>query len=135
MKRQLTSITSKFVLGILLLTGVFAAQGQSIDKVSESEPAVVKYLGVQEDLVLFNVHFKNPGGQKFSVIVKDQDNTQLFQRVYTDKNFDKQFKLPRADRNRITFVIRNFKGEDISQHFAINVNTRYIEDIAIKKVD
>ncbi len=135
MKRLIISVTGKFVLGIMFIAGSFATHAQSNGgPVANEKSATVKYLGVQDDMVLFNVSVNNPGGKKFSVIVKDQDNTQLFQRVYTDKQFDKQFKLPRADKNTLTFVIRDFKGADITQSFAINVNTRYVEDIAIKQV-
>ncbi|MDR3716126.1 MAG: hypothetical protein P4L51_25265 [Puia sp.] len=137
MKRRIISVTSKFFLGILFLAGVIAAQAQSAgdEPSGRSKDAVVRYLGTQDGMVSFNVAFKNPEGKKFSVIVLDQDNAQLFQRVYTEKSFEKNFKFPTSDKSKLTFVIRNFKDADLSQSFAINVNTRYVEDIAIRKVN
>jgi hypothetical protein len=137
MKRQIISVTSKFLLGLVFFAGVIAARAQSSgNEPSEKERAgVVKYLGAQDAMVLFNVSFKNPEGKKFSVIVLDQDNVQLFQRVYSERNFEKNFKFPQSDKDKLTFIIRNFKDADIAQSFAINVKTRFVEDIAIRKVN
>ncbi|HZE86131.1 MAG TPA: hypothetical protein VE035_17550, partial [Puia sp.] len=98
-------------------------------------PLEVKYLGAQEDMIVFNVAYKNPSGDKFSIIVKDQDGSQLYQVVYNEKSFAKQFKLPRADKDKITFIIRNYKEADIAKSFAINVNSRFVEDFAVKKLN
>lgn len=154
MKRQIISVTAKLLLGTLFFAGAIAAQAQSqaqsidpnhpiseIPLPTNNEPGSnetnvsVKYLGAREDLVSFAVSYKNPEGRKFSVIVLDQDNTQLFQRVFTDKNFEKKFNFPKTDKSKLTFVIRNFKDADISQSFAINVNAHYVEEIAIHKVN
>ncbi len=137
MKRQIISVTSKFLLGIVFFAGVIGAQAQSNgNEPSKKEKTnVVKYLGEQDAMVLFNVSFKNPDGKKFSVIVLDQDKVQLFQHVYSEKNFEKNFKFPGSDKSKLTFIIRNFKDADLAQSFAINMNTRYVDDIAIRKVN
>ena len=141
MKRQIISVTGKFLLASVFFAGVIVAQAQSINNepakvsVEPAKDVVVRYLGTQDDMVSFTVSYKNPEGKKFSVIVLDQDNVQLFQRVYSDKDFEKNFRFPKSDKNKLTFVIRNFKDADISQSFAINVNAYYVKDIAIRKVN
>lgn len=131
------SILGKFVFGMLLLTAVVVVQAQSPTHatVEKENPVVVKYLGIQDDMVIFNVSYKNPSGDKFSIIVKDQDGTQLYQVVYNEKSFFKQFRLPRADKSKFTFIIRNFKEADIAKTFEINVNSRFVEDVAVKKLN
>lgn len=136
MKKQLFSALGKLTLGILFAIAVIAVQAQSpVQRAGEKgNPLEVKYLGTQEDMVLFDVSYSNPSGGKFSIIVKDQDGSQLYQVVYNDKNFAKQFRLPSAEKSRITFVIRNFKDADIARSFAINVNSRMVDDVAVKKL-
>jgi len=137
MKKQFITALSKLSFGILLLVAAVAVQAQSSAPVNggKESPLEVKYLGAQEDMIVFNVAYKNPSGDKFSIIVKDQDGSQLYQVVYNEKSFAKQFKLPRADKDKITFIIRNYKEADIAKSFAINVNSRFVEDFAVKKLN
>jgi hypothetical protein len=137
MKKQITTALSKLGFAALFFIAVIAVQAQSPASVAgeKEDPATVKYLGLQDDMVVFNVAYTNPHGDKFSIIVKDQDGTQLYQVVYNDKNFYKQFRLPRADKSKLTFIIRNYREADIAKTFEINVNTRYIEDVAVKKIN
>jgi hypothetical protein len=137
MKKQFFSVISKLTLGILFAIAVIAVQAQSPVQTAgeKGNPLEVKYLGTQEDMIVFNVSYQNPSGGKFSIIVKDQDGSQLYQVVYNEKSFDKQFRLPRAEKNRVTFVIRNYKDADMARTFDINVNSRMVEDVAVKKLD
>jgi hypothetical protein len=102
---------------------------------ANAQSATVKYLGIQEDMVIFNVSCPNPEGSKFILSVKDQDGAQLYQNVFSDKNFYKQFRLPKTDKDKVTFIIRSNKGADLVKSFEISVNSRFVQDIAIKKID
>lgn len=136
MNKQFSTALSKLIPGILFLLVVTTTQAQSaIRETNKKEDSIqVKYLGTQDDLVLFNVSYPNPQGVPFNLVVKDQDGTELYKNTYSEKNFYKQFRLPRADRNRIIFVIRNNKETDIVKTFQISVNSHYVEDIAVKKL-
>ena len=135
MKKSISTL-GKLTLGILFSVAVIAVKAQAPVRASEEKgsPLTVKYLGTQEDMVTFHISYKNPSGEKFSIIVKDQDGSQLYQVVHNEKDFDKQFRLPSAEKNRVTFIIRNFKDADITRSFAINVNSRMVEDVAVKKL-
>lgn len=112
------------------------AEGTGIaDSSKADEPIAVKYLGTAGELLSFQVAYQNPGGQKFSIFVKDQDGGLLYQGVFADKIFYKQFHLPGADKSKISFIFRNYRGADISRSFAINVNSRFVEEVAIKKTN
>ncbi len=87
------SVISKLTLGVLLFSVVATTQAATVnpgDKITE-----VKYAGTSEDAVFFNVSVDNPTGSKFSVIVLDEEGTQIFEEIYTDKKFAKKFKLPK----------------------------------------
>lgn len=119
----------KLLPGILFLFALATAQAQT------APATTVKYLGTRDDMILFNVSCPNPEGMKFSVTVKDQDGVQLFQGFFSDKSFYKQFRLPKTDKNKISFIVHNGKDADVVKTFEINVNSRFVEDIAVKKID
>jgi hypothetical protein len=130
MKKRFMSAISKLTLGVLLFTAATTVNAATVnpgDKITE-----VKFVGTSEDAVVFNVTVDNPTGGKFSVIVLDEEGTPIFQEIYSDKKFDKRFKLPKSEKNKLTFVIRNFKTADIKQSFEIN--TKYVEDVTVTKL-
>ena len=131
MKKQILSAISKVAMSVILFTGltVPAAKAASADP---SEKAVVKYLGTAPDAILFRISVDNPTGKKFSVIILDENGNQLFQEVYTDKNFEKRFRLPKTDEKKLTFVIRDYKDLDVRQSFSINTNI--VEDVNVTKL-
>lgn len=112
------------------------AQGQTVTPVDgQSDNATVKYLGTQEDMVVFNVSYNNPDGSRFTLFVKDQDGQTLYSNGFTDKAFYRQFRLPKTDKDRIIFLFRNGHDADVLKTFEINVNSRFVREVAIKKVD
>jgi hypothetical protein len=131
MKKQLMSTISKVTLGILLLTGVSAISAKAA-AVDPGDRAVVKYLGTAPDAILFRVSVDNPTGSKFSIIILDENGNEMFQEVYSDKNFEKRFRLPKSDEQKLTFVIRDYKEPDIKQAFSIN--THFVEDVDVTKL-
>jgi len=86
-------------------------------------------------MIVFNVSYDNPQGGKFLVTIKDQDGNQLYQRFYSDKSFYKQFKLPKTDKDKVVFIFRNGQEAPIVKTFAVNVNSRFVQEVAVKKVD
>jgi hypothetical protein len=96
--------------------------------------AEVKYISGQDGEYLFNVVYNNAAGSRFTLIVLDADGNQLFQSQYSDKKFDKKFRLADPeDFGKLTFVIRNF-GDNSVQRFEVNTNNRLVEDIEVKEV-
>ena len=138
MEPQLKAVIAKVILGTSLLLTLVRAQAQTVTPSpsdSQSENATVKYLGTQDDMVVFNVSYNNPDGSRFMLIVKDQDGSQIYSNSFTDRSFYRQFRLPKADKDRIVFIFRDGHDADIVKTFEINVNSRFIREVAIKKVD
>jgi hypothetical protein len=136
MKPQLKTIPGKLIIGTFFVLSLATAQGQTVSTVDgQSDNANVKYVGTQDDMVVFNVSYSNPDGSKFTLIVKDQDGQPLYSNSFNDKSFYKQFRLPKTDKDRVVFVFRDGHDADVVKAFEINVNSRFIHEVAIKKVD
>ena len=137
MKQSISAFFGKLTFGTLFLLSVAAANAQSTASGAgpTDNAAIVKYLGTQDDMIVFNVAYDNPQGSKFLVTIKDQDGNQLYQRFYSDKSFYKQFKLAKTDKDKVVFIFRNGEEEPIVKTFAVNVSSRFVQEVAIKKVD
>ena len=136
MKPQLKAVPRKVFLGISLLMALSTAQAQTVTpEDGQSDIAMVKYLGTQDDMVVFNVSYANPEGNKFQLIVKDQDGSPLYSNTFSDKSFYRQFRLPKSYKDRIVFVFRDGHDADIVKTFEVNVNSRFVREVSIKKVD
>jgi hypothetical protein len=126
------SAISKFSLVVAMAFGVMAGKAQTSAVAFSEKSAEVKYLGNSEDAVLFNVSYDNPNSSKFVVTVLDGEGTTIYQGSFSDRKFDKRFKLPVSEKNKITFVIRNAKAVELKETFEIN--TRYVEDVVVTKI-
>ncbi len=129
MKKSILSAATLLLAGIaflsvLPLTNVHAAGPKN---------ATVKYVGVQEDAVLFNVAFDNPTGSKMTVSVLDENGTTLFQDVFTDRKFEKKFKLSKSESGKITFIVRDSKVVELNESFSIT--TKVVEDVVVTKTN
>jgi outer membrane lipoprotein-sorting protein len=133
MKKMIMTRIAKFTAAGLLLVTVASTQAQTTTNASTDKNTTVKYLGAQDDVILFNVSVENPSGNKFSVIVSDNEGNQIFQQVYNDRKFDKRFRLPKSETGKLTFVVRNFKDASDDVH-SFEVSDKVIEDVVVTAV-
>jgi hypothetical protein len=138
MKKQSMRMTSRarnrffaFTVTAILLSASASLQAQSNETV---KPAAIRHLGNTTETMQFQVKFDNEAGDKFAVVVRDQDNNVLFQEFYTDKNFDRKFSLPKVDNNKVIFQIKSLKSNAI-QTYEVNTNVRMVEEVIVKRVD
>ena len=124
---------AKLTAAALLLLTVATTQAQTTTNASADKNTTVKYVGTQDDVILFNVSVVNPNGNKFSVIVTDNEGNQLFSEVYNDRKFDKRFRLPKSETGKLTFVVRNFKDASDDVH-SFEVSNRVVEDVVVTAV-
>ena len=135
MKPLFTAVFSKLTFGTFFLLSVVTANAQSTAS-GAGQPenaATVRYEGAQDDMLVFDVSYENPEGNKFLFTIKDQDGTQLYQRFFNDKSFFKQIKLPKSDKDKLVFIIRNGQDQPIVKTFEINVNSHFVREVAVKK--
>jgi hypothetical protein len=136
MKSLFNAVFGKLILGttfVMTFAAVHAQEAPSRD--GQNEQATVKYLGTQEDMIVFNVSYSNPEGNKFQLTIRDQDGSPLYQNTFSDKSFYKQFRLPKTDKDRVAFVFHNTHDADVVKTFEINVNSRFVHEVAIKKLN
>ncbi|HVV06369.1 MAG TPA: hypothetical protein VHC96_19190 [Puia sp.] len=130
--KKLRSFT---ILSGLLLLATSTTHAQSFVKAVSARtgnPAMIKYVGTQDDQVIFNISYANPQGAFFTLLVRDQDGSELYQHGFHDRNFSKQFRLPRTDKSKLSFVIRSGKDIEIVKSFGID--TRVIEDVVVTQL-
>lgn len=133
MKKKIMTTIATFTAAGLLLFTVATTQAQTTTNASADKHTTVKYLGTQDDVILFNVAVDNPNGNKFSVIVTDNEGNQLFKEVYNEKKFDKRFKLPKSETGKLSFVVRNFKDASDDVH-SFEISDRIVEDVVVTNV-
>jgi hypothetical protein len=136
MKSLFHASIGRLTLGIILLFAVGSAKAQTNapGQNAQTDHAVVRFQGAQDDMLVFTVSYYNPKGTRFVVAIKDQDGNQLYQDVFRDKSFYKQFKLPRVDKDRIVFEFNNGQEAPVVKTFAVNINSRLVQEVAIKKL-
>ena len=122
---------------VIIITTTTAAKAQ-VTPVSATisgtpSKAAVTYVAAGNDSLFFDVKVSNEAGEKFTIVVKDDEGTSIYRGAYSDKNFKKRFILPKTDSNKLTFLIRSESGLQ-SETFEINTNTRVIEEISVTRV-
>lgn len=95
--------------------------------------AVIKHIGSTNETLLFEVKVANESGERFTILIKDDLGTTLYRGVYSDKNFSKKFQFPKADSDKIIFVVKSASGNK-TESFEINSNTRVVEEVIVKRV-
>jgi hypothetical protein len=96
--------------------------------------AVVTYIPVNESQGIFNVVYNNATGSRFVLQILDQDGNQLYQNIFKDKEFRRNFQLADPDSySRLVFVIRNLEDHSF-QRFEVEASTHLIEDVNVREV-
>ena len=122
---------------VIIITMATSTQAQvtPVSAVISEVPgkAAVTYVATGDDSLSFDVKVNNEAGEKFTILVKDDNSTIIYRGSYYDKNFKKRFVLPKTDSNKLTFLIRTESGSQ-SETFEINTNTRVIEEVSVRRV-
>ena len=96
--------------------------------------AEVKYIATKEGDGLFNVVYNNAAGSRFSIAVLDEYGNRLYQAYFSDRKFDRKFKLADPESaSKLTFVIRNY-GDNSVQRFQVDATNQFVEDVQVTEV-
>lgn len=141
MKKPILNITFARVAATLFLSGLFflhagATEAQSHkDTPAATSPVNVTYIGSQDGSYIFDVTFDNNAGDTYYVAVVDDAGNTLYKGLYSDKKFDKKFKLPSGDEiNSVSFVIRNLKSNNAFT-YAVAAQQRQVEEVTVKRTN
>ena len=116
MKKRIMSTIANFTTAGLLLFTVATTRAQSSENTAIGKNTTVNYLGVDDDVILFRVLVNNPNGNKFRIIVADDDGHKIFNEVYNDKRFEKRFRVPVTETGKLSFIIKNFMETSSDVH-------------------
>lgn len=97
--------------------------------------AEVKYIAAKDGEGLFNVVYNNAAGSRFSIVVLDEYGNQLYQGYFSDRKFDRKFKLADPEStSKLTFVIRNFADNTV-QRFQVDATSQFVEDVRVTEIN
>ena len=135
-KQSVKAIAKRFFLGNLFAATLFlSANAASVNPITfdANKKVDVKYTGVDKyNQLIFNVKYNNPNGSTFNLTVLDEYGETLFKDYYFDTQFDKNFKLPKSEVSKLSFIIQDNK-ENFKQKFDVNISTQLIENVVINK--
>jgi hypothetical protein len=118
---------------VSLANGNGPISGGPVSGGNSANTAQVKYVTVEGEGI-FNVTYNNAAGNRFSVVVLDGDGDQLYSNVFSDKNFDKNFRLADPDSyHKIVFVIRNL-NDNTTQRFEAEASGHEVEEVDVKEL-
>jgi hypothetical protein len=93
----------------------------------------VKFLGGDNQALLFNVKYDNKAGNTFRLSVLDENGEACFQDNYSARDFEKKIKIPRlTDTDYVIFLIRSAK-ENIQLSYKVKVTTKVVDETVFLK--
>jgi hypothetical protein len=98
-------------------------------------PVELKYLGQFKNQPLFELNFTNADESEFVVIIRDQDGTVLYKDNVKAGSISKKFLLNTEELGSVNLQMEIIgKKSDKTVVFAINQNSRVVEDVVVNKV-
>src|SRR5215831_14413680 len=100
----------------------------------ESSAALqVKFLGGNNQVLLFDVKYDNKEGGTFKLLALDDTGEACFQDNYSKKDFEMKIRIPRLiDTDYVTFLIRSAK-ENIQLSYKVKVTTKVVDETVFLK--
>jgi len=142
MKRTIVKIVSKKFIPALIFTAAMLAcaptqakaNAKNIEIISNENTASVQFTGSTDNAYLLNVNVKNPKGDKFTLVIQNEDGDLLFSKDYSDTAFAKKIRiLKTGDNNRYNISIRS-SNKELENHFFISTVTKTVDDVVVTKL-
>jgi hypothetical protein len=129
---------NSFIAAILVSGAVLVAAPSFAKTAGNVETSTAKssvqFVGNSDEAMIFDVKLDNPNGNTFTVTVTTKDGDILFSKDFSDKSFDKKFKLLKGDN----IYSYNFKitssNKSLEQNFAVDATTKTVDDVTVTKL-
>src|ERR1700754_3807593 len=113
----------KFIAVALIAVAVsnptFANGGENKKAANEAQVSV-KYQGTSNNALSFKVEFDNPTGEKFSLIIKNDNGDVVYHGQFNGTHFAKNVYFENTDSEiEPTFIIRNANNEVVRQFHVV----------------
>jgi hypothetical protein len=120
--RVVKAISVAAVAAVIFISNPLAslANGGKNDKAKlNDEQVTVKYVGANDQHVVFHVDFQNPTNEKFWLIIRNDAGDVVYRKQFSDAHFSKSIYFENDQTEiRPTFIIRNSANEIVRQ-FAV----------------
>jgi hypothetical protein len=117
------------------LSSVSFAKGTTnnapVKETSNAKTFNVNYIGAVEDGYIFNIKYDNLTSNDFDLAIKDETGEIIYQRSFSDKNFNRKFQLSKS-LIKAVFILRPAHANEQSVEVAIQ--SRTTEDVVISRM-
>lgn len=97
------------------------ANGGKNEKAVNDEQVSVKYQGTANNAISFKVEFENPTGEKFALIIKNDNGDIVYHQQFSDVHFSKNVFFENTDSDiHPTFIIRTANNNEIVRQFQVS---------------
>jgi hypothetical protein len=111
---------------VVIVSNPLASQANGGSKKASinDEQVSVRYVGTTDNNVVFQVQYENPTGEKFSLIIKNDNGDVVYHQQFSETHFSKNVYIENADTDIApTFVIRNANNEIVRQFRVVKTVT------------
>ena len=118
MKAVAKILTVAFAAAVVVVSNPLStlANGGENKKAVTEEQVSVKYAGASNNNIAFKVEFANPTGEKFSLIIKNDNGDVVYHGQFNDAHFSKNVFFENTDADiHPTFIIRTGNNEIVRQ--------------------
>src|SRR5579872_1822504 len=129
MKSVAKAFAVAFAALVVIVSNPLASHANGGDKHTtkaafSDDQVSVKYIGTDENNVVFQVQFENPTGEKFSLIIKNDNGDFVFHQSFNETHFNKNVYFENTDSEiQPTFIIRNANNEVVRQFHVVKTLT------------
>ena len=124
------SLLVAFFLVSLLPQSVLAKENPTEAPAS----TLIKYLGLVEEQLLFNVDIENKNTERCRIIIQDEQGEVFYKQDFKNERYAKTFGINKGEIEGKNLVFILVKGKNRYEHvFHVSTNTRIIEDVVVAK--
>src|SRR6266404_3166428 len=123
MKTVAKIIAAAFAAAVVVVSNPLStlANGGENKKAATEQEVSVKYQGTSNNSIAFKVEFENPTGEKFSLIIKNDNGDVVYHQQFSGAHFSKNVFIENTDSDiHPTFVIRTGNNTEIVRQFLVS---------------
>jgi hypothetical protein len=132
------SISIKTIIAaalFIVFTGAFAPAASATDSIRVTPGVQLKFIGEANDKVVFEMNLVSAEAEVFTISIRDENGNLLYKEQVSGTNITRKFKMESDELEQGSLQVEvKTKNESKAQVFAINKNTRYVQETVITKV-
>ena len=122
----------KLLLAALICVSMASVNaGTTLPPLNDKDISVTS-MGLEDNAMVFNLKYDNEQGEKLVIRIVDQDGTNLYKDILSDKNISRTFKIP-ADLGSVVLLVSTVNGKN-QQKFEISAERRFVDNVMITNI-